>query len=374
MMRNYPAAATAPAETAMAPISHSKNGHSPATTEPALRDKPEYGLASESLDDPGAKLATEVIAPMAPQVPREHTTALVETPDSLPHARSAELTKRESQEIADHKLRQPVQDEVLEDGKVNPENGAHYADGAAAAASAIAEKPNAVHLSAPVEHSEETANPAMTTFSEFLNTVRGELLRAIGPIAPIVLREHVRALGDFSGSFPKAKLEALAKELGREIANDDHRQRFEKELSEAIQKLGSQANGGLSGRPRTHDNGPAKPAAEKEERDTPEVLQIISAKLAEAIGPMAPLILRDGVAALGETAKTFKEARIGELIIQVSAAITVESSRRQFHREMSREMQKLKERRAKSREAEVSRDELKSKWLGIESWRRTAKS
>ena len=355
-------------------ISHSKNGHSSATPEPALRDKPEYGLASESLDAPGAKLATEAIAPMAPQVPREQTTALVETPDSLPHARSAELTKRESREIADHKLRQPVRDEVLEDGKVNLENGAHYADGAAAAASAIAEKPNAVHLSAPGEHSEETANPAMTTFSEFLNTVRDQLLRAIGPIAPIVLREHVRALGDFSGSFPKAKLEELAKELGREISNDDHRQRFEKELSEAIQKLGSQANGGLSGRPRTHDNGPAKPAAEKEERDTPEVLQIISAKLAEAIGPMAPLILRDGVVALGEAAKTFNEARIGELIIHVSAAITVESNRRQFHREMSREMQKLKERRAKSREPGVSTAGLKSKWLGIESWRRTAKS
>ena len=214
----------------------------------------------------------------------------------------------------------------------------------------------------------------MTTFSEFLNTVRDQLLMAIGPIATIVLREHVRALGDFSGSFPKAKLEELAKELGREISNDDHRQRFEKELSEAIQKLGSQAIGGLSGRPKTHDNGPAMPAAEKEDRDTPEVLQIISAKLAEAIGPMAPLILREGVAALGEAAKTFKEARIGELIIHVSAAIPVESNRRQFHREMSREMQKLKERRAKSREPGVSTAGLKSKWLGIESWRRTAKS
>ena len=354
--------------------SHGKNGHSPATPEPALRDKPEYRLASESLDAPGAKLATEAIVPMAPQVPREQTTALDATPDFLPHARSKEPTKRESREVADHNLRQPVQDEALEDTTVNPETGADYAVGAAAAASAIAEKPNAVHLSAPVEHTQKTFNPAMTTFSEFLNTVRDQLLGAIGPIAPIVLREHVRALGDFSGSFPKAKLEELVKELGSEIANDDHRQRFEKELSEAIQKLGSQANDGLSGQPRTHDDGLAMPAAEKEERDTPEVLQIISTKLAEAIGPMASVVLRDGVAALGEAAKTFNEARIGELIIQVSDAITVESTRRQFHREMSREMQKLKERRAKSREPEVSSAELKSKWLGVESWRRAAKS
>ena len=163
-------------------------------------------------------------------------------------------------------------------------------------------------------------------------------------------------------------------ELGREISSDHHRQRFEKELSEAIEKLGSPANSGLSGRPRTDENGTAKPAAEKEERDRPEVLQIISAKLTDAIGPMAPLVLREGIVALGEAAKTFNEARIGELISQVSAEIADESTRRQFHRERSREMQKLKERRAKSREPEVSKAELKSKWLGIESWRRTAKS
>jgi len=47
--------------------------------------------------------------------------------------------------------------------------------------------------------------------------------------------------------------------------------------------------------------------------NTPEFLKIISAKLSDAIGPIAPLVLRERIVALGESAETFNEAKIGEL-------------------------------------------------------------
>ena len=88
---------------------------------------------------------------------------------------------------------------------------------------------------------------------------------------------------------------------------------------------------------------------------------------------MAPLVLREGMVALGEAAKTFNQARFGELISQVSNEIADESARWQFQAETVREFQKLKGQKAKSREPEVSKAELKGKF-GIKSWGRTAKS
>ncbi len=73
-----------------------------------------------------------------------------------------------------------------------------------------------------------------------------------------------------------------------------------------------------------------------------EFLTIISAHLADAIGPMAPLILRERIVALGESAETFPRAKIEELIVEVSIEIFDEPTRRRFQKEMARQIQKLK--------------------------------
>ena len=65
---------------------------------------------------------------------------------------------------------------------------------------------------------------------------------------------------------------------------------------------------------------------------------------------MAPLVLRERIVALGESAQAFPRARIEELIVQVSIEISTESIRRQFQKEMAREIQKLKEQGAWSME------------------------
>jgi hypothetical protein len=345
-------------------------------------DAPKEGVA-EKLSEVALPGVLEVVrsrllhamGPMARFVIREHVRALGESLESFPPARLEELTQRVSREIADDNLRLPVEDEVLKDAKIKTENGAHQTDGLVAAAPVISEKTKELRLSAPVEHSEEVSNPAMTKFpdkgltAEFLDAVADKLLFAMGPMAPIVLREHVRALGDPSGSFSKAKLEELGQQLGKEIANDYHRSRFEKELSEEIQKLGLQANGGHSEKPISKDNGTPKSMAKKELRDTQEFLRIMSAKLSEAIGPIAPLILREQIVALAESVEAFPEAKIEELIVQVSIEISTESTRRQFQKEMAREIQNLQGQGAGSRELGVGSDEAKSKWCG---WGRRA--
>jgi hypothetical protein len=356
-------------------ISEGKKGRSPAAPESVRQDKHENGHAGAFFDDLDSKLATEAgapIIPMGPLVLPEQITNLDE-PHYLPKARREELTVGERQGIAHYELRQSVQDEVLESRNINPEDGTLYAGGAPAAASANAENTNELRLSAPAKANEEAANPAVTTSPEFMNVVGDHFLRAIGPMAPIVLREYVRALGGISGSVPKAKLKELALELGREISSDQHRQRFEKEMSVEIEKLASPANTGLSDLGKTDENGTVKPAATKEERDRREVLQIISAKLTDAIGPMAPLVLRDCIVTLGEAAKTFNETRVRELISEVSKEIANESARWQFQAETVREFQKLKGQTARSREPEESKAEFKGKF-GIKSWGRTAKS
>jgi hypothetical protein len=274
-----------------------------------------------------------------------------------------------SREIADHKL----DEEISKDAKIRPENGARHADDPAAA-----ENTKGARLSAPVERSEETSNPALTKFPdkelppEFLSAVADKLLSAMGPTAPIVLRDHIRALGGSAGSLPRAKLDQLVKELGKEIVDDYHRLRFQKELSEQIQKLGLQANGGLSDE-QTKPNRTTKSAANKEVGDRQEFPRIVSDKLAEAIGPIAPLVLREQIVALGESPEAFPRARIEELIIQVSIEISNESTRRQFQKEIAREIQKLKKQGAWSPVLGVSSEEAKGKERRAWRWGRRGK-
>ena len=245
-------------------ISEGKNGRSPAAPKAVRQDKHENGLAGAFFDDPDFKLATEASAPIIPTAPLVLPGQItnLDEPHYLPKARRGKLPEGESQEIAHDELRQSVQDEVLGgrtiNRKINAEDGTLYAGGAPAAASAHAENTNAPRLSAPAEANEEAANPAVTTSPEFMNVVSDHFLKAIGPMAPIVLREYVRALGGISGSVPKAKLRELAMELGREISSDQHRQRFENAMSAAIEKLASPANSGLSDLPKTDENGTVK--------------------------------------------------------------------------------------------------------------------
>jgi len=78
----------------------------------------------------------------------------------------------------------------------------------------------------------ETCDPSPPIF---LKLMVAKLTEAMGPLAPLVLQDHVRLLGESSDAFPKAKLEQLVKRVSQEIWVDSIRQRFEKEMLREIQ-------------------------------------------------------------------------------------------------------------------------------------------
>lgn len=69
-----------------------------------------------------------------------------------------------------------------------------------------------------------------------------------------------------------------------------------------------------------------------------EFLQVISVKLIDVLGPMAPRVLNDHIRRLGESADAFPEVRREELIEEVSSEIFSESLRREFKDEMMKKV------------------------------------
>ncbi len=72
---------------------------------------------------------------------------------------------------------------------------------------------------------------------ELLTFLRKKLTEAIGPVAPFVLSDHIRALDESADSFPAAKLHELVQRLRKEILTDTLRQRFEEEMAVEIAKV-----------------------------------------------------------------------------------------------------------------------------------------
>jgi hypothetical protein len=64
-------------------------------------------------------------------------------------------------------------------------------------------------------------------------------------------------------------------------------------------------------------------------------------KLSEAAGPMAPLIIRDHIARLGESRAAFPKNRLKELFERVSQEILDERHRKEFYRSMQGDLRGL---------------------------------
>ena len=62
--------------------------------------------------------------------------------------------------------------------------------------------------------------------SEFLEQAVEHLTLSIGPIAPIVMRDHIKALGESTEKFPKRRVAELIEMLSNEIAHTDLRFSF----------------------------------------------------------------------------------------------------------------------------------------------------
>lgn len=67
-----------------------------------------------------------------------------------------------------------------------------------------------------------------------LNRVTGILTEVIGPMAPLVLRDQIEALGESLASFPESKLDELITLVSREIADGKLKIRFEESMFQEI--------------------------------------------------------------------------------------------------------------------------------------------
>ena len=83
----------------------------------------------------------------------------------------------------------------------------------------------------------------------------------------------------------------------------------------------------------------AKPVAD---RVPPALLTRVTTILTEVIGPMAPLVLRDQIAALGEKPDSMPEAKLDDLIALISAEIPNGKLKNKFEESMFQEISNFK--------------------------------
>jgi hypothetical protein len=67
-----------------------------------------------------------------------------------------------------------------------------------------------------------------------LNRVTGILTEVIGPMAPLVLKDQIEALGESPDSLPEAKLDDLITLIGREIGDGKLKNKFEESMFQEI--------------------------------------------------------------------------------------------------------------------------------------------
>lgn len=74
----------------------------------------------------------------------------------------------------------------------------------------------------------------------------------------------------------------------------------------------------------------------------PALLNRLTSNLTEVMGPMAPLVLRDQIEALGESRETLPEAKLDELIGLISSEISDSQLRSKFEQSMRQEISNFK--------------------------------
>jgi len=81
---------------------------------------------------------------------------------------------------------------------------------------------------APVKAVHEVVSSAL------LNRLTIILTEVIGPMAPLVLRDQIEALGETADAFPEAKLDELMTLIAREIPDSKLKQKFEESVFQEI--------------------------------------------------------------------------------------------------------------------------------------------
>ena len=92
-----------------------------------------------------------------------------------------------------------------------------------------------LHKSGLVELAAPATRPAAELVpTALLDRVTGILTEVIGPMAPLVLRDQIQALGESRNSLPEAKLDELIMLIGREIGDGKLKNKFEESMFQEI--------------------------------------------------------------------------------------------------------------------------------------------
>src|SRR5262249_3952922 len=119
--------------------------------------------------------------------------------------------------------------------------GSHYSepvvdDGDGISTTAIDAPAPASELLAVTEP-ERIFTQSGTVPSNFFDLVVSKLRDAAGPMAPLILDDHIALLGEKRDSFPKSRLRELLEGISGEILNDSLKISFQRRLEKEIQSL-----------------------------------------------------------------------------------------------------------------------------------------
>jgi succinoglycan biosynthesis transport protein ExoP len=84
-----------------------------------------------------------------------------------------------------------------------------------------------------------TAFPDSTVPQAFFDDMVSNLSRALGPVAPLIVRDQIVMLGESQEAFPKSRLKELLKRLCQEILNEKLRNDFQRTMQEKAVRLES---------------------------------------------------------------------------------------------------------------------------------------
>ena len=96
------------------------------------------------------------------------------------------------------------------------------------------EKPAAASFKAAAVASNATDTAREIVSPDFFHRMTGELTQVVGPMASMIVRDHVVALGESMEKFPKTRLTELVKVLSEEIGDEKLKSGFRDRLAENL--------------------------------------------------------------------------------------------------------------------------------------------
>ena len=90
--------------------------------------------------------------------------------------------------------------------------------------------PTATRFTGPTATSEVTDAAVDAVPPNFFNHVNCELSEFFGPMASVIIHDHVTSLGESTGKFPKARVPELLEIVSREIPYESVKNRFRERL------------------------------------------------------------------------------------------------------------------------------------------------